>query len=352
MPGLAVRILAALWFGPDVRLRVWNKLATQIRNRMSLEDALLRLRDHAVESRSPLADVYAHILKTFRSGTPFGQTLRGLASQEEIMLIASAQSSARLTEGLQLAGKVLQAKAAMRKSLYANLTAPCLYFLACIAMLAVIALQVMPQLVLVSDPSTWTGANRFLYVISEFVGSWAGIFTGILLLAALVAVILSFRLWTGPLRRVADRMIPWSIYRLTVGTVWLYTIATRMRAGHQLSLILEDMTKGSSPYLREIVHAVLRHSRHGEDFGRSLQASGMRFPSQEIVDDLRIYSQMPNFQAHVMDIADAWIVEGQENVARYAQMIGVFVQLLVIGQLALVAIVGSTFQDQIRMGGF
>lgn len=345
-------IIAAVWFGPDVRMRVWKKLATQISNRMSLEDALMRLLEHARENNSPLADIYSQILKTYRKGTPFGQTLKGYASQEEILLIFSAQSSARLTEGLKLAARVLEARSVMRKSLYANLTAPCLYLLACIAMLILISVQVVPQLTMVSDPEGWTGATRLMYLVASFISSWAGIMCGLFLLFALAAIFLSFRLWTGRLRRLADRVIPWSIYRMTVGTVWLFTIATRMQAGHQLSLILQDMVRDASPYMREIVQAVLRHSRHGEDFGRSLQDSGMNFPSREIVDDLLIYSRMPGFQSHIMDIADVWIVQGQENVARYAQIIGVCVQVLVIAQLALVAIVGSTFQDQIQTGGF
>lgn len=55
-----VKILAAVWFGADVRMRVWSKLATQIRNRMTLEESLHRLREQAVESRSPLADIYTY----------------------------------------------------------------------------------------------------------------------------------------------------------------------------------------------------------------------------------------------------------------------------------------------------
>lgn len=348
-----VKILATVWFGADVRMRVWGKLATQIRNRMTLEESLQRLREQAVESRSPLADIYTHIIGTVGQGRTLGDALAGLAGQEEIMLIASAQTSARLAEGLTLAARVLKARGFIRKSLLSSLTGPCMYFAACIAMLAMISVQVMPQLVMVSDPSSWTGASYLLYALSEFVGSWAGALTGICSLAALVAICLSFPLWTGQLRRLADRCIPWSIYRLTVGTVWLYTIATRMQAGHQLSQILENMVKQkSSPYLREIVTAILRHSRHGEDFGSALQASGMDFPSREIVDDLRVYARMPGFQAHIMEIADTWITEGAERVAGYARVIGVVVQLLVLAQLVLVAIVGTTFQDQIQTGGF
>ena len=146
-------------------------------------------------------------------------------------------------------------------------------------------------------------------------------------------------------------MIPWSIYRLTVGTVWLYTIATRMSAGHQLSQILESMRNSATPYLGEILDGILRQSRHGGDFGYALQASGMDFPSREIVGDLRVYARMPGFQQHLMEIADSWLDEGIAAVAGASKKLSLFVNLLIFGQMALVALVAGGFQNQIHIGG-
>lgn len=347
-----VKILALLWFGPSVRMRTWNKLATQIKNRMSLEDALRRLHQQAKERKSPLEEVYGHILFIVAHGQTLGQALEGLASREEIMLIGSAQESGQLIQGFGLAEKILKAQGVIRKSLVTSLMTPCMLFLACIAMLVMIALQVMPQLAMISDPEKWTGASWFLYALSDFVGSRAGAFSGIAFVILVIAVCLSFSRWTGSLRRVADRCIPWSIYRLSVGTGWLYTVATRMQAGHQLSQILAGMMHGASPYLREVVGAILDHSREGANFGKALLASGMEFPSREIVDDLCIYAEEPGFQRHVMEIADGWLVEGTEAVVSHAQKIGTAMWLLIIGLLVLITVVAMGFQNQIQTGGY
>ena len=346
-----VKILALLWFGPTTRARLWNKLAMQIRNRMPLEDALRRLHRQAVERKSPLEEVYAHMLDTLGRGHPLGVALEGLASREEIMLISSAQASARLVEGFGLAEKILKAQGTIRTSLLAALANPCMLFLACVAMLLMIALQVMPQLAMISDPASWTGAAHVLHVLSSFVASWAGAVGAICLFLLTVAVCLSFSRWTGPLRRLADHCVPWSIYRLTVGTGWLYTVATRMRAGHQLSQILAGMLQGASPYLREVVGAILQKSREGKNFGLALQESGMEFPSREIVDDLRIYAGQPGFQDHVTQLADDWLKEGVDSVAALARKIGLLMYAVVIGLLLLVVNVSMNFQSNIQMGG-
>ena len=85
---LTVRILAVMFFGVQERIRVWKKLHTQLRNNMRLEESLRQLQRHAKESRSPLEDIFSHILTTLGHGRPLDAALEGIASQEEIMLIA------------------------------------------------------------------------------------------------------------------------------------------------------------------------------------------------------------------------------------------------------------------------
>lgn len=346
-PSRAIRLLGRLYFGPTVRVRTWKKLQTQMRNGMRLEESLRQLQLHAKTARSPLAEIYGHILSVLGHGRTLDVALDGLATREEIMLIGSGLATGKLPEGLGLAMKILGAQMTIRKSVRAALAGPIISLIACIALFVFVAVYIMPQLMLVFDPKTFTGAAWLLHIISSFLASPAGVMTGILLLISIVLVVLSFPRWTGPARRIADQLIPWSIYRLTVGTVWLYTIATRAQAGHQLTQILEGMTTDkTTPYLREIVSLILRHSRHGEDFGTALKNSETQFPSKEIVAELQVYATLPGFQARMAELADTWIVDGVELVKKYAQRIAAAADLLVIAQLVLVTLASVSFENQ------
>ena len=348
----SLKMVAFLCFGPAVRMRLWNKLAMQIRNRTSLEDGLRRLYQQAVDRKSPLAKIYNYILDTLGRGHTLGVALEGLASREEVMLIASAQASAKLAEGFGLAEKVLSAQGRIRNSLISSLSRPIMLFLACVGLLYMISSHVMPQLAMVSDPGSWSGAAHFLHKLAAFVASWGGAASAIVFLLTSVVIALSFSRWTGRLRRFADHLVPWSIYRLTVGTGWLYTVATRMQAGHQLSQILTGMIKEDiSPYLHEIVAAILEQSRLGKNFGLSLQDCAMNFPSRDIVDELVIYTSQPGFQDHIMQMANDWLQEGVTSVAALGQKIAFAMTALVIGLLVLVVNVTMNFQSNLQMGG-
>lgn len=346
-------IFAKLLFTSKTRARVWKQLSRLLRNRMRMTEALALFREQAERRRSPLAGVYEHILRVLGSGHTLGEALEGgLASREEILLISFAQDSSRLAGGLELAGKVLEAKETIRGSLLSALAYPFVLFLLIIVMMVIVAERVMPQLAMLSNPATWQGAPYLLWLQSCFVASWAGVFCGLSLIFLALLTILSFPRWTGPMRRMADRVLPWSIYRLTVGTLWLYAVATRMRAGHQISAILRSMATdpGTTPYLREIVEKILANSGQGEDFGQALKNSGMEFPSLELADTLAIYSRMPDFQHHIVELADGWLADGIEQIRRLAGKLKIFMFVMVIAELCLVAMAVGGLQSQFSGG--
>ncbi|MDM8217332.1 type II secretion system F family protein, partial [Desulfovibrio piger] len=144
----ALRLQARFFFGPAVRMRAWKKLQAQMRNGMRLEESLCQLQRHARESRSPLADIYGHILTILGHGRTLDTALEGLATREEIMLIGSGISTGKLPEGLGLAIKVLNAQTTIRKSVRSSLTGPVISLVACIALFVFVAVHIMPQLML------------------------------------------------------------------------------------------------------------------------------------------------------------------------------------------------------------
>lgn len=342
-------ILAKMSFGTRARMQAWRQIAGMLKNRVKLADAVKMLRNQAEQRKSPRARIYSSILRAIGQGQTLGQALSGgIASREEVLLIGSSQESKRLQEGLMLAAKVLDARGKIMGNLVDSLTYPLTLFILVIVLMVIVATQVMPQLAMISNPDDWKGALRFLYLQSMFVTSWAGttLLVGFLVILALVAF--SFQHWTGPWRRIADKYIPWSVYRLIVGTLWLYAVATRMSTGHQISQILESMAQDpeTSPYLKDVLRRILEHSRKGEDFAKALKASGTNFPSLEIVDLLSIYSMMRDFQHHIIQLADDWLEEGRESVQRLVAKVRALALMLVVLELCSVVFAINELQGQ------
>jgi type II secretory pathway component PulF len=346
-------IFVRLVFGPAYRMRVWKKMASQISNGMPLVESIRVLQRQCAKRQAFAGRIFADILDHIAVGHTLDIALTEYASPAEIMLISSGQSANRLPEGLRLAVDLLSARRKIISAIIGALAYPCFLSTLCVIVLFVVGTVLIPDLSVMSDPKRWVGAAAVLYAVSSFVTSpWGG---GALVVAvALVVITLgSMPRWTGRLRFYADKVPPWSMYRLTVGCVWLFTLATLMRSGMQLSRVLEYMlsSPNTTPYLRERVRGIMDHSRAGRNLGEAMDECGMNFPAAEIVDDMCVYAALPGFHERLYEIAQQSMNDGVENVQRDARLINLACILCIIGEvLCLVLAINSLIQQM--LGGF
>lgn len=349
-------IFARLSFDAATRSRTWNKLATQAHYGLPLKDSLPLLRNQVQRRNPALASVFDRVLERMGSGHQLGTAFTGYASPEEIMLITSGQKAGRLSEGLKLASELIDSRKKISTAVVGALAYPLFLLLLAVAMLTTVSFYVMPELVHLSDPRQWTGFARGLYLISSFLGSWAGVVFFILSAGACLGVIITLPIWTGRTRRIADRFAPWSMYRLMVGSVWLFTLATLMRSGKQISEILKTMlaSEAISPYLSERVKAINDYVIRGENLGKSMYLSGMDFPDRSLIDDFRTYATLPHFKEQLHNLSRDWLQEGIAAIQRKARILNIAFLLFIIGQMLLIALSVMDLQAQLSaqtMGG-
>lgn len=342
-------LLARLSFGPGIRQRTWRKLAMQTNHGLNLLRAVELLRARAEQRQSPMRLVYAQVLESLSLGLDLGSSLTGFASPEEIMLISAGQRSGTLPEGLTLAAGLLAAKGTIRRAVFSALAYPVFLFSMVGVVLGVVSIMVMPQLASLSSPSSWNGPAWALYALTSFVTSPAGGVALAALLGAVAGGLAALPFWTGRTRQMADVIPPWSIYRLTVGCTWLFTVATLMRAGVQLSRILESMldSEATTPYLRERVLAASREFGMGKNLGEALYDSGMDFPDEEIVDDLRVYAALPDFHLRMNELASEWMEDGVDRVKQQARVLNLAAFLLITVLVSLIAAAMGSLQSQL-----
>jgi type II secretory pathway component PulF len=346
-------MLAKFAFDAAVRMRLWEKLATQIENGMDLKSIVRKQRDGALANRSCLAVVYDEALKTIESGNSLGQGFRNFAPQEEILLITSGQESGihELVNSLHLAAEVIDAKKKIISAVLEAVIYPA--FLLCLiaVFLYIVATSLVPNLAGLSDPEGWEGAAKSLYLVSSFLVSPYGVGAVILFVVSTCATLVSLPIWTGGLRLVADRFPPWSIYRLYVGTVWLLTIATFMRSGIPLSRGLQRMLSGNvSPWLHERVQAIQMQYGRGINFGEALYNAKMHFPDPEIVDEFRDYAALPGFVDKIHKLSLKWQSDGISRIQRNSLIAKtvLFALIILIAGSSLAAI--YSLQQQITGG--
>lgn len=358
--GQFTMMLARAQFAARTRERCWTRLSRQLAlTRLPLEYCFRQLEERARRDRSLLARVYADIARRLAGGLSVGEAIAPYAGPEEVMLIDAGQRSGErgLAEGFRLAAQCMARHRAMRSAVVRELLYPASLMAAMCACLIVISTVLVPRLAILANPATWQGAGAMLYKVSLFVSSAAGLVSLLGLLAAGLLVVCSLPRLTGRLRRWADHVPPWSVYRLLTGVSWLYATALLLQTRQQLGVILRRLilARETSPYLRWRLLPIVEADSQGLSLGDALCSTPDRWPDREMAEDIRVYSALPGFSDMLTELAEHLMTDAMERVQRLAKMLGGVAILIVIVLMLLLVTGLFGIQEQItssvgRMG--
>jgi type II secretory pathway component PulF len=312
---------ARVQLGDAARLRLYRKIATMLSNGLPLLKVLEDMQQRAADGGRKPNEAMAIVLDDWRRAVQNGHRLSdgmaGWVPQSEQMIIGAGEQSGRIEQALLAVVSVVQSGQRIKRAVVGGLAYPLAIAAMIAAYIYIFGTSVIPEFARMADPAQWRGAARSLYLMSNFVRGWMPL---VLLLAVALgaAVLVSMPRWCGNARVLADRLVPYSIYRLIAGSSFLMAFSALQASGVTVEKALLRLSAGASPWLRERLDGALMGVKSGLNCGEALRNAGYGFPSQEIVEDLCIYADYRGFSEALKLLADEWLEAGVERVT--AQM--------------------------------
>lgn len=153
--------------------------------------------------------------------------------------------------------------------------------------------------------------------------------------------------------RVADRIPPWSIYRILVGVSWLYATAILLQTKEiKLVIILNKLieNRDTSPYLRSRLRPIYRLTMQGFSLGEALCKTATRWPDRILADDLRTYAALPGFNQQLGSIAEEMLEDSVEKIQAGASVMGVM-SILLLSLTIIIMVLGLlSINQQVTQG--
>lgn len=351
MYSLQVRLAKAL-FGTADRLRTWQKISVMLKNKIGIDQILLELynraSDHGKKPGELSAIVYDEWRRSILNGGRFADAIDGWVPPMERMIILAGEQSGNLPNALVAVIEVVQAGKKIRGTVAKGLVYPAVLLAATLGYLFLFGIKVIPEFTTIMDVSMWGPLAKSLYHLSEFVINW-GLLLILFLLGVISMVVTSLPYWTGRLRIVADRLPPWSLYRLVLGSGFMYSLAALLSGGGRVADALVTISENSNRYMAERVDAFLYGVHSGMNAGDAMLESGFDFPSKDIVADLGVYaSYSGDFGDAIEKVAKEWMASGLEAVEtqmKFLNGLATFAMAMV-----LMWIVGGFFAIQQEIG--
>ena len=334
----------------EKRMALCRKLASMLRNDFSLMDALGRL--EMIESRGgrkpnePFAIVMREWQKNLERGMSFSDATRGWVPAEETLLITSGNIS-NLVVALENVGRVVEGTQRIRRAMFGALAYPLFLLALTFGIIIMVGLYLVPPLAEIAGPgAVWRGSAASLIWLSDLsIRYWYVV--AVAVSVAVVAAVVSLSNWTGRVRAIFDKLPPWNIYKIQVGTSWLMSLSAMIAAGITVPDAMRMLADNANRYLRAILESALHYIANGDNLGVALANTKRDFPDNEIIGDLEIYADMNGFAENASKIANDYLdqsVRRMDAISNAMNSIGI---LLVSAIIAWVVLGTFQMQDQI-----
>ena len=331
------------------RLKIYRKLISLLRNRFSLMDALDRIRgiitNDGKNPDEPLALAILYWSRSLQNGNPFSVALEGWAPASERLMLSVGDVS-HLEGALENLIKVTEGTTKMKQPLVSAISYPMFLSMMTVLIIYAIGVYMVPPMMSAAPNTRWTGSARDLVQLSVWIQkNWLLAFS--FLPTVFFLIYLTLGRWKGKTRSWFDNVPPWSLYRIFVGVTWMLAMAALVRAGTPVAQALRSLRHDASPYLLYRIDSALVFINNGDNLGEALNKTGLGFPDKEIIGDLRIYSEMDNFQGALDQMANEWLENSVTGISQKAAVLNMVATLFVSGAIAWAVMGTFSMQDQI-----
>lgn len=339
-------------FSNKTRLKLYRKIASLMKNRFSLMDALDMLHDGASNGGKnpgePLAIAIASWGRALNNGKTFSEALKGWAPDRERLMLSVGDVS-DLEGALMNLIKVTEGSTKMIRPIVGAITYPSFLLMMAVLIIYAIGVYMVPPMIDAAPNVVWRGLARDLVGLSGWIKeNWLFAFTALPIVMSVIYFTIS--IWTGPIRVFFDNMPPWSLYKIFVGISWLLALSALVKGGTPVSIAMRALRKDSTRYLKERIDKTMVFINNGDNLGQALAKTHLGFPDKEVINDLKIYSELDNFEEALDNLANEWLEESVYMIEEKAGVLNM-IALLSIGAVIAWAVMGTfEMQDQITSG--
>ncbi|MBP5485948.1 MAG: type II secretion system F family protein [Alphaproteobacteria bacterium] len=337
-------------FSTNKRIAIWRKLVSLLKNDFTLVNALNRLQmteSHGgAKPNEPFAICMREWEQNLERGLSFSEATRGWIPTEETLLLTSSNMSS-LIVALENVGRIVVANKRIGRAVFGAIAYPLLLLVLVFGIVIMVGIYLVPPLAEVAgDNIVWTGGAASLIWLSEWAGRYWD-FIAFLFILMVVFTWLSLPVWSGRIRVLFDKLPPWNIYKIRVSVGWMMSLAAMVSSGVSIPDAMRIIADNANKYLRDILDKTLRHIANGDNLGNALQNTGMDFPSQELIGDLAVYSDMNDFDENLNHIANEYLEESVRKIESVSDALNTVGILLISGVIAWVVLGTFQMQDQI-----
>lgn len=328
-------------FGLEARVSLYDKVAAFLEANIDVVSTLKSIRNRYAKQKDFRAEIIDDWLKVMSRGGKFGDAIQKWVPPAEHMLISAGERGQGLIHGLHEAVVLSTASASNIAAIKGGVIMPIVLLSLIIGMLIGFQVQMVPVFSNLMPINHWPEGAQTLESMSRFFYNfWWAI---ILLVVAMSFVVGStIGKWVGPMREIADRFPPWSIYKSYQGSSFLIGLASLMKAGIANFDALRTMRATASPWMQVHLSKMMQAMKTGG--GTPGEALDTGLLDNETAGDVQDYSRLGSFHDAIYLLGARSLVESVKKIT--VKMSILKNVLLVVVAVCIMWIYGTSYNLQ------
>lgn len=306
-----VNALLKFRFGLKHRIGLYERLKSYIEEGFPVYESLVKFKERYDKRKDFKGKIIGIWLKKMKDGLSFKNAIEGWVPDAELNLIAAGEDGTGLNYGLQEAIRFGESSQNIKSTIKKGVTYPAVLFIVIVVFICMFSIQLAPTYLEILPLEQWPDSASSLYGLSNFLVNNMG---KLIIIGALIGYIImkTIGIWTGSLRKVFDKVPPWSVYKVYQGCAFLISLASMMQSSVPLNDALLKIKKTSSPWLCVYIDQMLKNLRQGgKNFGKHLDVGLL---DQETADDVIDYTELGKFEQAIYSIGEKNLKEAVEQI--------------------------------------
>ncbi len=311
-------------FSLNHRIVFYKKLMSFTKEEFPVFDSLVKFKERFDKKKDFRAKIIEHILNTMKHGYSFSYALKGWVPEAELNLISAGEEGKGIDTGLAEAIKFGDSAKKIKSTIVAGSIYPLVLLSVVLGFIAMFSVQMAPTYLNILPLQRWPSLGQSLYGFSTFIVNYMII---LLLILAALGVFIGKTMggWTGPIRRIFDKLPPWSIYKVYQASSFLISLASMMQSGTPLNDALKKIKNSGSPWLAGYLEEMLKNMKKGgKNFGQHLHVGLL---DEETAGDVIDYSELGKFEEAIYSIGEQNL---EESVKKISQKMGLARNLMIV----------------------
>ena len=343
------RSFGKLQFSGKKKLDFYKKFLALLKNNVPIPAALETIyRVSSVNGRKPYAPqalAAQEMLKRVQEGATIYDAMREWVPERDLMILQATEFGSPLVP-IENVIQLNEAVKKIRSAFVGALSYPLIVIVIALVVTVGISTSIVPAFVDVVPDMQWTGLSAIFVDVSGNIAAWWPLY-GVIIALFVAALLLSLPFWADAGRTYVDKVPPWSIYRLWMGSSWLFSLSAMLSAGITEIDALTRLQGMQGRWIRARNEAIRSRVANGQDLGDALLESGYDFPDLEINLTVAVYANLSSSDEAIKQVASDWIDESAERLGAQAVIMRTLALLFAAGIIAITVLAIFDMETQI-----